>query len=260
MLVEGFGGAACDGGGFGDGGLGHEDDELVAAVSRGDIGRSDGLGDGACGLLEAGVALAVAELVVEGFEAVEVEHGAGEVGFVADGLGEHAVESRGELSAVGEAGERVGPGLAFEGCDALGEVRGAGFGGGDGGGGAGVAPAADAGDGERFFDGFSGAGAVEGGVVGGVVGARFDGGGGPSGRRLGVGRRGDREDGAVEAGVACGSDEVRVGGSATRSAAEAERFAGSMGRWSKAPASASVALRSAWWASPVRRSSARIAG
>jgi len=96
--------------GFGEGGAGEEDGELLAADAGCEIAGADGGGEGLADEVEGGVSGGVAELIVAELEVVDVQDEDGEGGFVALPVGELDSGAGGEDAAVGEAGKGVGRG------------------------------------------------------------------------------------------------------------------------------------------------------
>src|SRR3954465_4589699 len=87
--------------------VGGDDGEFVAADAGEGVDFAE-LFPGALGEeLKSAVADMVAEVVVDGFELVEVEEEVGGVGVVATGVEERGVEAVFEEDAVGEAGEGI---------------------------------------------------------------------------------------------------------------------------------------------------------
>ena len=93
-----------DGGG---GKVGGEDDELIAAEAGESIGGADGFAEIGCDAVEQLVAGDVAVVVVDFFEAVEVDHEEDDAGLHAAGTLEGLKEAVFEEAAVGESGELI---------------------------------------------------------------------------------------------------------------------------------------------------------
>jgi hypothetical protein len=96
--------------GFFAGGRWHEDDEFVATVAEAEVGGAAELADAAADVAEQFAADEMAVLVVDGFEAIEVEEDEAErFGFVAGDV-QLGLKQGVEMAGVEEAGDVVGDG------------------------------------------------------------------------------------------------------------------------------------------------------
>ncbi len=100
--------AFSDAFGRGQGGVGHDHHELLAAIAAGQVHRPHVAGQANRELAQHLVAGVVAEAVVDLLEVVDVQHQGGDRLAVLDGPGHQGVELGGHVAAIVQAGELVG--------------------------------------------------------------------------------------------------------------------------------------------------------